>query len=203
MVDFGAAAHGDYFSITDIYDPLSNRRAFYDASYVLPAAMLESYVEKWPAPRRETFLYMLRSGMMGWFTLMLDTSAWTREEHEAAREAIALYKRELRLLIRDARLYHVSARPDGVHWDGMEYWDPARGRGVVFAFRGSVPDEPEHRFVLAGLESGKSYRLHFQDGSAPDRRATGAELMGAGLAVRLQGALSSELVFLSEEAAGR
>ncbi len=42
MVDFGSAAHGDYFSITDTYDPLSNRRAFYDASYVLPPAMLES-----------------------------------------------------------------------------------------------------------------------------------------------------------------
>ena len=48
MVDFGSAAHGDYFSITDTYDPLSNRRAFYDASYVLPPAMLESYVENWP-----------------------------------------------------------------------------------------------------------------------------------------------------------
>ena len=42
MVDFGSAAHGDYFSITDTYDPLSNRRAFYDTSHVLPAAMLES-----------------------------------------------------------------------------------------------------------------------------------------------------------------
>jgi hypothetical protein len=44
MVDFGSAAHGDYFSITDTYDPLSNRSAFYDTSHVLPAAMLESYV---------------------------------------------------------------------------------------------------------------------------------------------------------------
>jgi alpha-galactosidase len=201
MVDFGSAAHGDYFSITDIYDPLSNRRAFYDTSYVLPAAMLESYVEKWPAPRREQFLYMLRSGMMGWFTLMLDTSAWTREEHEAARDAISLYKRELRPLIRDARLYHVSARPDGEHWDGVEYWDPARGKGVVFAFRGSIPDEADHRFVLAGLDPAKSYRVHFQDGSAPDRQTGGSELMGSGLLVRLPVALSSELVFLSEEAA--
>jgi hypothetical protein len=203
MVDFGTAAHGDYFSVTDIYDPLSNRRAFFDASYLLPAAMLESYVEKWPAPRQENFLYMLRSGMMGWFTLMLDTSAWTPEEHEAAREAVALYKNELRPLIRDARLYHVTDRPDGVHWDGVEYWDPARGRGVVFAFRGSAPDEAEHRFVLAGLEAGKSYRLHFQDRSAPDRLATGSELMGAGLLVRLGSPLSSELVFLDEEATQR
>ena len=77
MVDFGSAAHGDYFSITDTYDPISNRQAFYDASFVLPAAMLEAYVEKWPTPSIENFRYMLRSGMMGWLTIMLDTTAWT------------------------------------------------------------------------------------------------------------------------------
>jgi hypothetical protein len=199
MVDFGTAAHGDYFSITDTYDPLSNRRAFYDTSYLLPAAMLESYVEKWPTPRPENFLYMLRSGMMGWLTLMLDTSVWTPEQHEAARQAIDLYKKELRPLIRDAHLYHVSRRPDGVRWDGVEYWDPQRAKGLVFTFRGSVADEPEHRFVLSGLDSAKHYRLHFQDGTAPDRTVAGKDLMNEGLLVRLQNPLSSELVFLTEE----
>src|ERR1035438_5201520 len=88
MVDFGSAAHGDYFSITDTYDPLSNRRAFYDTSHVLPAAMLESYVEKWPTPRIENFRYMLRSGMMGWLTVMLDTNAWSPEQHAEAKKEI-------------------------------------------------------------------------------------------------------------------
>jgi len=199
MVDFGSAAHGDYFSITDTYDPLSNRRAFYDTSHLLPAAMLESYVEKWPAPKIENFRYMLRSGMMGWVTVMLDTTVWTPEQHAAAREAIALYKQRLRLLIRDAQLYHVSERPDGVRWDGVEYWDPARGTGVVYAFRGSVADEPEHRFVLAGLDAAQRYRLHFEDGSSPDRVALGRELMGPGVAVRLAEPLSSELVFVEAE----
>jgi alpha-galactosidase len=202
MVDFGSAAHGDYFSITDTYDPLSNRRAFYDTSYLLPAAMLESYVEKWPTPQPESFLYMLRSGMMGWITLMLDTSAWTPEQHEAARQAIALYKEKLRPLIRDARLYHVSPRPDGVHWDGIEYWDPDRGEGVVFSFRGSIPDEPRHRFALSGLDPARHYKLHFQDGTSPDRTATGRELM-QGLEVNLQAPLSSELTFLSDADANR
>jgi len=41
LVDFGSAAHADYFSIADAYDPLSNRRAFFDASHVFPPAMLE------------------------------------------------------------------------------------------------------------------------------------------------------------------
>ena len=201
MVDFGSAAHGDYFSITDTYDPLSNRRAFYDASHLLPAAMLESYVEKWPTPHPENFLYMLRSGMMGWVTIMQDTTAWTREQHEAARQAIALYKQTLRPLIRDAQLYHVSTRPDGVHWDGMEFWDQGRGKGVLFAFRGSIADEAQHRFVLAGLDASKLYKLHYEDGTAPDREAKGSELMGSGVMVNLQTPLSSDLVFLEDVSA--
>ena len=202
MVDFGSAAHGDYFSITDTYDPLSNRRAFYDTSHVLPAAMLESYVEKWPTPRPENFLYMLRSGMMGWFTVMLDTTAWSAEQHGAALRAIALYKQKLRPLIRDAELYHMSARPDGVHWDGVEYWDGARRAGVLYAFRGSAEDEERHRFVLQGLEAARRYTLHFEDGTAPDSQATGKQLMDAGVEVHLERAQSSELVFI-EVASGR
>jgi alpha-galactosidase len=200
MVDFGSAAHGDYFSITDTYDPLSNRRAFYDTSYAMPAAMLESYVEKWPSPRLENFRYMLRSGMMGWTTIMLDTTTWSTEQHEVAKRAFALYKQELRPLIRDAQLYHVSPRPDGIHWDGMEYWDPTRKKGVIFAFRGTIQDEPEHRFVLSGLNARSHYRLHFEDGSAPDREASGSELLESGLAVHLNGPLSSELVLVEETA---
>lgn len=197
MVDFGSASHGDYFSITDTYDPISNRRAFYDASYELPPAMLEDYIEKWPTPRIENLLYMLRSGMMGWATIMLDTSAWTPEQHTAAKQAFALYKQQLRPLIRDARLYHISERPDGKRWDGMEYWDPGRGKGVVYAFRGSNPNDSSHRFRLAGLQQDRSYRLHFQDGSSADRLITGSELMANGLQINLKYPLSSELVFLS------
>lgn len=198
MVDFGSAAHADYFSITDTYDPLSNRRAFYDTSYMLPPAMLESYVEKWPTSSPENFLYMLRSGMMGWFTIMIDTTTWTPEQHDAAKAAVALYKEKLRPLVRDAQLYHVSARPDGVHWDGIEYWDPVRGQGVLFAFRGIINAEDNHAFVLSGLDAAKPYHLHFNDGTAPDRIALGRELMTRGASVHLAHPFSSELVFIEE-----
>jgi hypothetical protein len=83
----------------------------------------------------------------------------------------------------------------------VEYWDPVRGKGVVFGFRGSIENEVEHRFVLAGLDTGKRYRLHFEDGSAPDGEATGRELMRSGLAVHLRDPLSSELVFVEEATA--
>jgi len=198
MVDFGTAAHTDYFSITDSYDPLSNRRAFYDASHLLPPSMLECYVERTPAPRVENFLYALRSGMMGWSTIMQDTRSWTLPEREAAQRAFAVYKDRLRPLIRSADLYHISPRPDGVHWDGVEYWDRVAGRGVVYAFRGSAPDEARHAYVLQGLRADRSYQLQFEDHAAPDRVMSGRELMMSGFAVTLPLPESSELVFVQE-----
>lgn len=199
MMDFGSAAHGDYFSITDTYDPLSNRRAFYDSSYAFPPAMLESYIEKWPTPTLPAFLYMLRSGMMGWTSIMLDTTGWSPQQHDAARRAFATYKTQLRPLIRDARLYHLSDRPDGLHWDGIQYWDPDKKRGVVYAFRGSAQNEPQHRFLLAGLDAQKRYRLHFEDATAADTEVAGDVLINSGVSVRLDQPLSSELVFFEEE----
>lgn len=196
MVDFGSAAHGDYFSTTDTYDPLSNRRAFYDASFVLPPAMLESYVAQWPAARLENVRYQLRSGMLGWFSLMLDASRWSEAERAAATAEFALYKSALRPLIRSADLYHVSARPDGVHWDGIEYYSPAEGRGVLYAFRGSSSEEPSHRFRLGGLPAGSRYALHFQDpGTDADREESAETLTQEGVEVALATPLSSQLVF--------
>ncbi len=198
MVDFGSAAHGDYFSITDAYDPVSNRQAFYDTSYVLPAAMLECYVEKWPTPRIENFRHMLRSGMLGWLTIMQDTNAWTEQEHAAAKDEFHLYKKQLRPLIRDADMYHIAPRPDGVHWDGIEFLDGRRGRGVIYAFRGSNEAEVEHTFTLAGLLLNKNYLLSFHDHSASDRVVAGRKLLTSGLTVKLPVSNSSELIFIEE-----
>lgn len=198
MVDFGSASHGDYFSITDTYDPLSNRRAFYDTSFVLPPAMLETYVEKWPVPTLANFRYMLRSGMMGWLTIMMDTTTWTPEQHAAAAREFLTYKKRLRPLIRDARLFHVSPRPDGKHWDGMEYFNPQSREGVLYAFHGSEPSEPSHAFLLKGLHPDRLYALHFQDRSSLDRIARGSELLKNGLTLNLKDPNTSELVFFHE-----
>jgi hypothetical protein len=198
MVDFGTAAHGDYFSITDTYDPVSNRRAFYDASFVLPPAMLEAYVERWQAPRIENFRYMLRSGMMGWLSVMIDTTSWDEQQHAAGKEELRLYKTQLRPLIRDANLYHISERPDGVRWDGTEYFDPRTRRGVVYAFRTSSITEAEHKFILHGLNQASQYQLRFHDHSATDQIVAGNELMRTGVKVRLPLANSSEIIFLEE-----
>ena len=196
MVDFGSAAHGDYFSIIDSYDPLSNRQAFYDASHVLPSAMLENYIKEWSAPRIENFRYMLRSGMMGWFTLMLDTTSWSREQHDVALAELQLYKATLRPLIRAADLYHVGPRADGKGWDGIEYFDRKRGKGVVYAFHGSDENAKTYTFSLKGLQAQRNYRVRFNDRSSADFTRSGRELMQMGVSVSLPLAISSELVLI-------
>jgi alpha-galactosidase len=204
MIDFGSAANGDYFSMTDSYDPLSNRRAFYDASFIFPPAMLESFVESWPLgspskklPSLESFRYMLRSGMMGWFSLMTDTTSWHAEYFKIAKEEIQLYKSQLRPLIREADLYHVSQRPDGIHWDATEYFDPQKHRGVVYAFRGTIA-EAAHKFPLRGVDPESKYQVRFHDHSASDRIVDGDELLNTGLLVKLLIPNSSEIVFFEE-----
>jgi len=195
-VDFGIVRRVHYISITDTYDPLSNRRAFYDSSYPLPPSMCECYIENKPGPSLATFKAMLRSGMMGWCTLMCDTGAWSAEQHEAARRQIELYKKWVRPLINNGDLYHISARPDDARWDGMQYFDSKSGKGIVFAFRGMKSGETSHAFKLKGLNPARFFEVWSEDGSMTRGQATGAKLMGEGLSVELSDAGASELVYL-------
>lgn len=135
---------------------------------------------------------------MGWMTIMQDTTMWSAQQHAVARQAFALYKQNLRPLIRDADLYHVSPRPDGVHWDGIEYWDATQHKGVLFTFSGTVTDEPQHSFHLSGLRDEDRYRIHFEDGTAPGEVMTGRQLRAVALALHLQQPLSSELAFVEK-----
>jgi hypothetical protein len=158
--------------------------------------MLENYVKEWPATTIGNFRYMLRSGMMGWFTLMIDTNRWNREQHDAARAEIEVYKSRLRALIRNADLYHIAPRADGIGWDGIEYYDARQRKGVIYAFRGKGGKAEKYTFSLRGLAPQQRYRLHFQDGSAPDALHTGKELLHSGVTVTLPMEETSELVFI-------
>ncbi len=195
MIDYGAVRRCHYISITDTYDPLSNRRAFHDASYALPPAMCECYVQNIAVRGPAHFKFMLRSGMMGWCTIMTDTNVWTPEQHEAAKKQFALYKARLRPLIRSADLYHVSDRPDGVRWDGIQYYDPSSRTGALLAFRGTG-DEAQHAFVLRGLTPGAKYAIEFEDGSSQPEMMTGTQLMSAGVKLNLPERESSEIVYI-------
>jgi hypothetical protein len=195
MVDFGAAKRAHYFSIVDSYDPLSNRQAIFDLTRVLPPSMCECYVMKMPNKMIGEFVAMLRSGMMGWCTVMQDPNDWTPEQQAAAQQVFRLYKTRLRPFILRGDVYHVSERPDGKRWDGMEYASRDRLDGVVYAFRGTGT-EGAHTFRLQGLVAAKKYRVHFEDPGQADAVLSGAQLMTRGLEIRIDAPGSSQIAFL-------
>jgi alpha-galactosidase len=194
MVDFGVVRRTHYISITDVYDPLSNRQAFYDSSYALPPSMCECYIENHPGTNLANFRYMLRSGMMGWCTIMLDMSKWNAQQRMAAKRQFELYKTELRPLIAHGNLYHVSERPDGMHWDGMQYVSNDASKGVLFAFRGAT-EEKIHVFKLKGLDTNRRYGLTYEDGTGNAAMLSGKQLVQAGVTLTLPDSNSSELLF--------
>jgi hypothetical protein len=197
-VDFGAARRASYFSIVDSYDPLSNRQAIYDITHVMPAAMCECYVKAMPVKTIDDFRNMLRSGFMGWFSLMQDPTQWTMEQRAAAKDEFDLYKSRLRPLIRNGLVYHVTDRPNGIRWDGMEYVSPDQRQAVLFAFRGTI-NQSLHTFRLAGLNPKMKYRLHFQDGGTQELTSTGDRLAQEGLPVHLEAPESSQIVLISAD----
>ena len=202
MVDYGVVRRTHYICITDIYDPLSNRKAFYDSSYALPPCMCECYIDNHPGKTPANFVTMLRSGMMGWCTMMLDMTSWSQEQKQAGKRQFDIYKSILRPLIAGGDLYHVSERPDGVRWDGMQYVDPKTSGGVLFVFRGTTP-ERTHAFKLRGLDRDMRYDVSSEDGSVRARVCLGSELMQEGVTCELGEPMSSDLVFFHRRLDGK
>jgi hypothetical protein len=110
------------------------------------------------------------------------------------KDAVAVYKAKIRPLVRAADLYHILPRPDGRNWDGIQYYDPAAKRGVVYLFKPAAGTDTM-TIKLRGVEPETRYRVTFEDGSNPAAEKTGAELAG-GLEATLKGATVSELVFI-------
>lgn len=196
LVDFGVAKRAHYICATDVYDQWTVRRAFYDASYPLPPSMIELYVENTHADTLASFKAMLRSAMLGWCTIMMDTTQWTAEQHDAAKREFVLYKQRLRPLIASADLYHVLPRPNGKRWEAFQYNDPKTGTGALYVFRAAAEQDTQ-TIKLRGLKPAGRYSVEAIDGSVPGDTRTGKELMEDGLTVRLGEKETSDLIFLS------
>lgn len=189
IMDFGVLRRTSFTSITDMTDALHNRIAVYGATYPWPAAACETYMQDASSLPPQ---YLFRSFMMGRWTISANVAAWDVKTREIARREIALYK-QLRSLIRDGDVYHILPQATGHQWDGLEYYDPRRGEGVVFVFRPKSP-EAQHRIPLAGLaNSDYDVRVEAQPGST---RVTGATLERQGLAVTLPMPNSAAVIHL-------
>ena len=120
---------------------------------------------------------------------------WTQQEKGALKACVDVYKSKIRPLVREADLYHIFPRPDGQNRDGIEYYDPTGGKGVVYLFQPS--DQPTTEPIrFKGLDPTRMYRINFADGTHPSAIKSAAELIDKGLPVDLKGAEVSELIFL-------
>ncbi len=196
MVDYGVLKRVSYISISDTYTPLANRQAFYDNSFALPPAVCECYVSDRELPKTdEEFLTMLRSGMMGWFTLMQDPATWSPHRFELAKLEFHRFKTLLRPLVRNGDLYHSLPRPKLGQWDGVQYCSADATKSIVMAFRGGSKEE-QITIPLRGLNKRWTYRVIDPKMNA-DLQDTGEALMRNGLKVSLSETNGSTIVELA------
>jgi hypothetical protein len=203
--DFGASRRAAKIQNQDRYYPIDARRSFYDSSYVFPPMQLAALDGSWAEIQASGSVYEFRSASMGAAYWHPDAPnggnggpVWSAQQKEAVKRAVATYKEKIRPLVRNADLYHIFPRPDGMHWDGLEYFDAAARRGVVFLFKPAEEDGNDTlKIKLRGVRPDARYRVTFEDGTNPSVEKSGADLIG-GIDVGLRGGLASELMFFEE-----
>jgi alpha-galactosidase len=201
--DYGAMSRALRIQVTDSYTALQSRQAFWCSSYAFPPIQLEGVVGGTNRTRRGSptgIVFDFRSSSLGAAMIWFDSPSgindqpWTPEEKQALTDAVHCYKTKIRPLVRQADLYHILPRPDGRHWDGIEYYDPKSENGMVAVFK-PKSDVITQMIHFKGLAPARRYALTFEDSSHPPVEKSGDELMGTGLSMTLKDQEVSELVF--------
>jgi alpha-galactosidase len=111
---------------------------------------------------------------------------------------IELYKNFVRPYIDTSRIYHHTPEISGLDphgWGVIELASEDRTKGICGLFQLSAPTQPEYELRLRGLDVSRRYRVTF-DNSGQTSVVDGFLLMEQGITVRLEGALTSELLVL-------
>lgn len=168
---------------------LTTRQAVYGVTYPFPPRYSDRYY-----PYEQTYKYVTRSYMFGgpWI-LMNRLPALTEPDFQLLAEEIALYKR-LRLRIRDGKVLHLSARPDGRINDAIGSYHAETDTAIAFAYRS---ESNVSGFVarFRDLNPTGTYRVHFQESSRVIR-LTGKQLAEIGVRIPLPDLYFSEIAYI-------
>jgi alpha-galactosidase len=140
------------------------RQGIYGASYPFSPRYSVRYMQDDPTP------YTLRSALFGGpLIFMHRVTDWDDTQMADAKAAIAQYK-ELRTLVRDAKIIHLlppraNVTGGGWGWDAIQAVGPDKRRSVVMVYRAQA-GEPAMRVRPRGLEANTSYRVRFTDHAA-------------------------------------
>jgi len=120
------------------------------------------------------------------------------EQLEAYRHYVGLYKQFIRPLLPNCRMYHhvpanAQGGVDSSPWFAVEFTSPDRTKGWATLVRMRQGAPATYRFKPRGLDAAKTYRLTW-DSTRSSTLIDGLRLMSAGVPIRLESALSSELL---------
>jgi alpha-galactosidase len=172
----------------------ATRQGVYGASYPFSPRYSVRYMQDAPTP------YTLRSVLFGGpLILMQRITDWTAEQLAMTQTAIAQYK-QLRELIRDAKVVHLlpprtNLDGHGWGWDAIQAVAADQTRSVVLVYR-AQGDVARKTIRPRGLRPSATYRVHLTDaGQTLD--LTGAALATRGIELTLP-EFSSELIAITE-----
>ncbi len=127
LKDFATLRRAVVINNDDSADYTSLRMSFYDSSYCIPSAQLQlpCNIDTFKAGSAQyngtaDADFGMRSIMLG--AVMM--GSWSNSiDGEMYYNYCTLYNENIKPLVRDADLYHILPRPDGVNWDGIQYAD--------------------------------------------------------------------------------
>jgi len=127
-------------------------------------------------------------------------AAWNPLVQEGLKRFVALYKEFVRPFMATGRIFHhtpVVANPEPQGWGVLELAARDGSRAICGIFQLSAPRETEYLLRLRGLDRTRRYNVTF-DNSGQRCELDGAALMIQGITIRLEGALTSELLIISQ-----
>jgi alpha-galactosidase len=143
--------------------------------------------------------FQIRSCMLGHFTLtgFHPTSEDRNPEHIGfVTHCVSLYKDFIRPMLPESKIFHhtpVLEGQDPHDWCAIELASQNADRAVCGLFRLAGPSTNEYTIKPRGLNPGNDYQVTF-DNTGFIAKISGWELMQKGLTVRLDFALTSELL---------
>ena len=123
-------------------------------------------------------------------------AAWNQHMLARMQHWIGLYRTFVRPFMRDSRVYHHTPSvpgPDPQGWGVIELASRDRTRAICGLFQLAAPTQPEYVLRFRGLDLSKRYRVT-SDNAGETFEVDGFSLMRQGTTVRLEGALTSELL---------
>jgi alpha-galactosidase len=123
-------------------------------------------------------------------------SEWNPALLARLKHWVSLYKNFVRPFMPSGRIYHhtpVAAGPEPRGWGVLELASEDRSRAICGLFQLGGPMQPEYLLRLRGLDAGRRYRVTW-DNAGQTCEVDGFTLMKQGITVRLEGALTSELL---------